>query len=69
MHSAIEGGMLMHRQKVMFPSGGTQCAAWHYAGTNGACVINGWRVRCHQEARHRPVRTMLPQGRVLRARH
>jgi predicted alpha/beta hydrolase len=39
MRSAIEGGMLMHRQKVMFPSGGTQCAAWHYAGTNGACVI------------------------------
>jgi len=34
MHSAIEGGMLMHRQKVIFPSGGTQCAAWHYAGTN-----------------------------------
>ena len=39
MHSAIEGGMLMHRQKVIFPSGSTQCAAWHYAGTNGACVI------------------------------
>ena len=39
MRSAIEGGMLMHRQKVMVPSGGTQCTAWHYAGTNGACVI------------------------------
>ena len=32
MRSAIEGGMLMHRQKVRFPSGGTQRAAWHYAG-------------------------------------
>ena len=43
MRSAIEGGMLMHRQKVMFPRGGTQCAAWHYAGTNGACVIMAGR--------------------------
>ena len=27
------------RRKVHFPSGGTTCAAWHYPGTNGACVI------------------------------
>jgi uncharacterized protein len=27
------------RQKVRFPSGGTTCAAWHYAGANGACVV------------------------------
>ena len=27
------------RQKVRFASGGTECAAWHYPGTNGACVI------------------------------
>jgi uncharacterized protein len=27
------------RQKVWFDSGGTQCAAWHYPGGNGACVI------------------------------
>jgi fermentation-respiration switch protein FrsA (DUF1100 family) len=27
------------RQKVRFPSGDTTCAAWHYPGTNGACVI------------------------------
>src|SRR3954447_4268303 len=27
------------RQKVRFPSGDTTCAAWHYAGTNGACVV------------------------------
>jgi predicted alpha/beta hydrolase len=25
--------------KVRFPSGDTECAAWHYPGTNGACVI------------------------------
>jgi pimeloyl-ACP methyl ester carboxylesterase len=27
------------REKVCFVSGGTECAAWHYPGTNGACVI------------------------------
>jgi alpha-beta hydrolase superfamily lysophospholipase len=27
------------RQKVRFPSGDTTCAAWHYVGTNGACVV------------------------------
>jgi dienelactone hydrolase len=27
------------REKVRFISGGTECAAWHYPGTNGACVI------------------------------
>jgi uncharacterized protein len=27
------------RQKVRFPSGNETCAAWHYPGTNGACVI------------------------------
>jgi pimeloyl-ACP methyl ester carboxylesterase len=27
------------RQKVRFPSGDTTCAAWHYPGTNEACVI------------------------------
>ncbi len=29
----------IQREKVRFPSGGTTCAAWHYPGTNGACVI------------------------------
>lgn len=29
----------VERQKVHFISGGTRCAAWHYPGTNGACVI------------------------------
>jgi pimeloyl-ACP methyl ester carboxylesterase len=27
------------REKVSFTSGGTDCAAWHYPGTNGGCVI------------------------------
>ena len=27
------------RQKIRFTSGDTECAAWHYPGTNGACVI------------------------------
>jgi fermentation-respiration switch protein FrsA (DUF1100 family) len=29
----------MEREKVRFASGDTDCAAWHYPGTNGACVI------------------------------
>src|SRR3954470_9715976 len=27
------------RQEVEFQSGGETCAAWHYPGTNGACVV------------------------------
>jgi fermentation-respiration switch protein FrsA (DUF1100 family) len=27
------------REKVRFRSGNTTCAAWHYPGSNGACVI------------------------------
>jgi hypothetical protein len=27
------------REKLRFVSGGTECAAWHYLGTTGACVI------------------------------
>lgn len=29
----------IEREKVHFVSGDARCAAWHYAGTNGACVI------------------------------
>lgn len=29
----------MEREKVRFVSGDTHCAAWHYPGTNGACVV------------------------------
>jgi hypothetical protein len=27
------------RDKVHFVSDGTTCAAWHYPGSNGACVV------------------------------
>jgi uncharacterized protein len=27
------------REKVQFTSGDTTCAAWHYPGTNGGCVV------------------------------
>jgi hypothetical protein len=27
------------RRKGRFPSGDTTCAAWHYPGTSGACVV------------------------------
>jgi pimeloyl-ACP methyl ester carboxylesterase len=31
--------MSVKREKVRFVSGDTECAAWHYPGTNGGCVI------------------------------
>jgi predicted alpha/beta hydrolase len=31
--------MSINREKVRFASGDADCAAWHYRGTNGACVI------------------------------
>jgi pimeloyl-ACP methyl ester carboxylesterase len=31
--------MSVEREKVRFTSGDTECAAWHYPGTNSACVI------------------------------
>jgi uncharacterized protein len=31
--------MSREREKVHFASGGTRCAAWHYPGSNGGCVI------------------------------
>ena len=32
-------GMTDIREKVRFASGTEECAAWHYPGTNGACVV------------------------------
>jgi fermentation-respiration switch protein FrsA (DUF1100 family) len=29
----------VEREKVRFASGGEECAAWHYPGNNGACVV------------------------------
>ncbi len=31
--------MARERTKLRFASGGTHCAAWHYSGSNGACVV------------------------------
>ncbi|HEX3811661.1 MAG TPA: alpha/beta fold hydrolase [Mycobacteriales bacterium] len=31
--------MSVEREKVRFVSGGTECVAWHYPGSNGACVV------------------------------
>jgi pimeloyl-ACP methyl ester carboxylesterase len=31
--------MSAEREKVWFTSDGTECAAWHYPGSNGACLI------------------------------
>jgi len=37
----VEAGMQVsvEREKVRFASGDTECVAWHYPGTNGACVV------------------------------
>ena len=32
-------GASMEREKIRFVSGDTECAAWHYPGTNGGCVV------------------------------
>jgi uncharacterized protein len=32
-------GTSAEREKVRFASGDAECVAWHYRGTNGACVI------------------------------
>jgi uncharacterized protein len=29
----------MEREKIRFASGSSECAAWHYPGTNGGCVV------------------------------
>jgi pimeloyl-ACP methyl ester carboxylesterase len=31
--------MSVQREKIRFASGGVECAAWHYPGTNGGCVV------------------------------
>ena len=31
--------MSVEREKVRFASGDTECAAWHYPGSNGACIV------------------------------
>jgi hypothetical protein len=57
------------REHVRFDIAGTECAAWHYPGTTGACVImaGGFAVT-NKRARHRPVRPPVPPARLLGAR-
>ena len=38
-HEVERTQVSVEREKVHFVSGDTACAAWHYPGTNGACVI------------------------------
>ena len=37
--SEVDMHVSAERQKVRFVSGDAECAAWHYPGRNGACVI------------------------------
>ena len=39
VHSEVAMPVPVEREKVRFVSGGTECAAWYYPGTNGGCVI------------------------------
>lgn len=39
IHSEVGVRVSVEREKVRFASGGTECVAWHYPGTSGACVI------------------------------
>ena len=39
VHSEVGDQVSVEREKVRFPSGGADCAAWHHPSTNGACVI------------------------------
>ena len=39
VRSAAGAGVPREREKVRFVSTDTECAAWHYPGSNGACVI------------------------------
>jgi uncharacterized protein len=36
---SMKDGVSMKREKIRFASGGAECAAWHYPGTNGGCVV------------------------------
>jgi pimeloyl-ACP methyl ester carboxylesterase len=39
VHAEVGMRVIAERQRVRFVSGGTECAAWHYRGSNGACVV------------------------------
>src|SRR3954451_16667932 len=37
--TAVDNTETVVRQKLRFASGNSDCAAWHYRGTNGACIV------------------------------
>jgi uncharacterized protein len=39
VHLEVDVSMSVEREKVRFASGETECAAWHYPGSNGGCVV------------------------------
>ncbi|MEC3952411.1 alpha/beta hydrolase [Nocardia sp. CDC153] len=41
--------MSTQRRKIHFTSGDTECAAWHYPGGNGACVIMAGAIAATKE--------------------
>ena len=40
-HTLMTSTTTKIRQRVRFRSGDTECAAWHYPGSSGACVVMG----------------------------
>lgn len=52
----------IQREKVRFLSGGTTCAAWHYPGTNGACVIMAAGLAVTKEPGTDPFATRFAQA-------
>lgn len=58
----------MQREKVRFASGDTSCAAWHYPGSNGGCVIMAaWNLG-DQGTGLGPVRRTVQRRRFRRPR-
>jgi pimeloyl-ACP methyl ester carboxylesterase len=57
-----------HREGISFRSGADDCAAWHYQGSNGACVVMAGGAGVTKEPATEPVCCPLPCRRVQRAR-
>lgn len=52
----------MNRHKVHFPSGADTCAAWHYPGDNGACVVMGAGLAVTKEPATDPLAPRLQEA-------
>ena len=59
---------LLQREKVRFSSGRTDCAAWHYPGTNGACVVMAGGMGVNKEPGTDRFATAIPRLWVRRPR-